>query len=613
MNFLSPLSLLLFLPLGGVIVLLYLLKLKRKERTVSSIMLWQDAVADIQANAPFQKLKKSLLLLLQLLALLLLVAAIARPYIRAPGLAENKIVVILDSSASMQSTDVSPSRFESAKSRALKLVNEMGPGDTMLVITSAAKTRVVASFTSDKKALASAISGLRAADTGCDMRRALLLALSLVEGKSATPPRILILSDGGFEPLSDLSAGKAKLDFIRLGSRCDNVAITGLDSRKMLSGEAQVFIGMRNFSDRDHRFNLEIYLDDQLLDIREKTLKAGSVDQEILKDVADMGGRVTAKLDIADDLAADNSGSVYLARRRQITALMVSKGNVFLQNALNLDPRSELTRSESLPSDFDKKNYDLVVFDEITPPKSLPPGGYLMINTASPDAPAVLGQETDRPAIIDSNRSHPASAYVDFSNVRIASGSYLKPRQWAKTIIEGDRGPLGVAGSRDGRHFVQISFSLLDSDFPLRVGFPIFVANCLDYLVPAKDRGAGESIRTGEPMYIDVPPGIEKLTVTAPGGSKRQLKVTASPVVYDATERAGIYKVKGKGFEKEFACNLSSPSESACAPRNVLTVGARKFAAAGKQVRTNREYYGWLVLVVLGVLTFEWYAFHRRL
>jgi len=237
MNFLSPLSLLLFLPLAGAVVLLYLLKLKRKEHIVSSVMLWRDAVADIQANAPFQKLKKSLLLLLQLAALLMLAFAIARPFVRAKGISENKIVVVLDSSASMQSTDVSPSRFENAKSRALDVVRKMGPGDTMLVITAGAKTRVVSSFTSDKKALAAAISGLRPVDTGCNMRQAMVLAMSLVAGKSAAPPRIVVLSDGGFGELSDLSARDARLDYLKIGLRCDNVAITGLDSRKTLSGD----------------------------------------------------------------------------------------------------------------------------------------------------------------------------------------------------------------------------------------------------------------------------------------------------------------------------------------------------------------------------------------
>ena len=613
MNFLSPLSLLLFLPLGGVIVLLYLLKLKRKERTVSSVMLWRDAVADIQANAPFQRLKKSLLLMLQLLALLVLVVAIARPYVRARGLAENKIVVILDSSASMQSTDTAPSRFQDAKSKALKIVNSMGPGDTMLVITAGAKTRVVASFTSDKKALTSAISSLRPADTECNMRRALVLALSLVAGESVSPPRILVFSDGGFGTLSDLSPGGAKLDFVRIGRRCDNVAITGLDSRKSLSGDQQIFIGVRNFSARKRSFNLEIYLGDQLLDIREETLAAGETKEEILKGVADVGGRITARLDIADDLAADNTGWVYLAKRRDINVLMVSKGNIFLQNALNLDPRTQLTRTESLPSNFADKHYDLVVFDQVQPPKSLPPGGYLLINTAAAQGPAGLGTPVARPMIIDSAREHPASAYVDFSNVRIAEGRYLEPKMWATTIIEGDGGALGAAGSKDGRNFVQLSFSLLESDFPLRVGFPIFVANCLDYLVPAKGAAAGESIRTGRPMHIDVPPDVAEVTVTSPDNHRQTLKVAQSPVIYDGTDRVGVYTASGKNFKKEFACNLSSVRESSLSPRDVLTVGKKKFASTGKSVRTNKEYYIWLLLAVLGVLTFEWYAYHRRL
>ncbi len=303
MSLLSPLSLIWFLPLGAGIVVLYLLKLKRKERTVSSVLLWQDAVADIQANAPFQKLKKSLLLFLQLAALLLLVLAVARPFVRARGTSENRIAVIIDASASMQSTDVSPSRFENAKSRALAVVKRMGHGDTMLVIRAGAKTQVVAPFTSDKRALASAISKIKPVDTPCNMRQAMVLALSLVAGRSTAPPRIVVLSDGLFEPLVDLSPGKARIDFVRIGRECDNVAITGMDSRKTLSGDQQVFVSLRNFSTRKHDFNLEIYLKKGdsslfparkkrelspfLVDVRAESLGPGEAKQEILSNVAD--------------------------------------------------------------------------------------------------------------------------------------------------------------------------------------------------------------------------------------------------------------------------------------------------------------------------------------
>ena len=665
MRFLSPLSLIWFLPLGAGIVVLYLLKLKRKERTVSSVLLWQDAVADIQANAPFQKLKKSLLLLLQLLALLMLVLAVARPFVRARGASENRIAVILDTSASMQSTDVRPSRFEDAKAKALDVVKRMGPGDTMLVITAGAKTQVVASFLSDKRALANAISRLQAVDTPCNMRQAMVLALSLVAGKSAVPPRIVVFSDGLFNSLTDLSPGKARIDFVRVGKSCDNVAITGMDSRKTLAGDQQVFVSLRNFSTRKRDFSVEVYIGDHLFDVREESLAPGEAKQEILANVADAGGRVTAKLDISDDLAADNSASVYLKKRAKLSILMVSKGNIFLQNALNLDPRTQLVRAEVAPDDLSK--YDLVIFDRIAPPATLPPGGYLLVDTAGPQAPGKFGPMVQRPTIVDSDRKHPASAYVDFSDVRIAEARYLKPANWATTIIEGEGGALGAAGSKDGRRFVQLSFSLLESDFPLHVGFPIFAANCLDWLAGTETGhyssgglagtgtgGYGSSIRTGQAAYIDVPPDVRELTVTDPAGRKHTVKVTSTPVIYENTEHAGVYIVvadlrlgqargvvaglspgqargvvaglspgqargvvaglsPGQGFAAEFTCNIASPQESSTKPKDALRVGGKQFASSGKGVQTNREFYGWLIFIALVILTVEWYAYHRRM
>lgn len=613
MSLLSPWSLLLVLPLGGIIVLLYLLKLKRKEQVVSSVMLWQDAVADIQANAPFQKLKKSLLLILQLLALLAIIGATARPYIRTQGGQGSRIVVILDSSASMQATDVKPSRFEDAKSKALGIVGRMGGGDTMLVMTAGSKARVVASFTSDKKSLTEAINKLKPVDTPCNMRQAMVLALSLVAGKTRTAPRIVVLSDGGFDPLSDLSAGNSQLDFVRIGRECGNVAITGLSSRKTLSGEQQVFIGIRNYSKRPRSFNLEVYLNDQLLDVREESLKAGESKQELLRNVGDIDGRVTARLDVKDDLAVDNVGSVYLTKPRKTSVLLVSSGNIFLQNALNLDPRTSVTKTDSLPAKFKESKYDLVVFDGIAPPADLPQGGYLLINTSCAQGPARMGDMLSRPSIVDYARNHPVSKYVDFANVQVAEGRRLSPANWATTLVESGGGVLAVAGSKGGRSFVQLSFSLLDSDFPLRVGFPIFVTNCLDWLVPAQTLSAGESIRTGQPMYIDVPPNVSQIEVTDPRGNRQTIKVTQTPVIYDNTETAGVYHVTGKGIKREFACNLTSVQESSTTPKQAFSVGGKKFASTGRPVQTNREFYWPLVLLALAVLAFEWYAYHRRI
>ena len=70
MSFLAPLMLFFAFTIPVVIVL-YLLKLKREIRVVSSTVLWQRFLLDSRANAPFQKLRRNLLLLLQLLILIL--------------------------------------------------------------------------------------------------------------------------------------------------------------------------------------------------------------------------------------------------------------------------------------------------------------------------------------------------------------------------------------------------------------------------------------------------------------------------------------------------------------------------------------------------------------
>ena len=62
MSFLTPLFLLLGL-LAGPIVLMYMLRLRRREITVSSTLLWQKLLRDREANAPWQKLRRNLLLI----------------------------------------------------------------------------------------------------------------------------------------------------------------------------------------------------------------------------------------------------------------------------------------------------------------------------------------------------------------------------------------------------------------------------------------------------------------------------------------------------------------------------------------------------------------------
>src|SRR2546428_1789591 len=133
MSLLSPLALLvatLTIPL----LLLYFLKVRRRQAMVSSLLLWNPALRDREASTFFQRLQRDPLLILQLLALLALALALARPAVTVMGYGAKRIVIVLDTSASMKATDVDPSRFARAQREALGLVGRLGVGAEVMVI-----------------------------------------------------------------------------------------------------------------------------------------------------------------------------------------------------------------------------------------------------------------------------------------------------------------------------------------------------------------------------------------------------------------------------------------------------------------------------------------------
>ena len=104
MSVLAPLGAFAVLAIPAI-ALLYFLKVRRPELRVSTLQFWRPFVADRQANAPWQKLRGSLLLALQLLAAGAIALALMRPGVTGAAGVSSTTVVMLDGSASMQSSD----------------------------------------------------------------------------------------------------------------------------------------------------------------------------------------------------------------------------------------------------------------------------------------------------------------------------------------------------------------------------------------------------------------------------------------------------------------------------------------------------------------------------
>ncbi|HWQ84092.1 MAG TPA: BatA and WFA domain-containing protein, partial [Anaerolineales bacterium] len=200
MNFLAPGWLWLGL-LAIPILILYMLRLRRREVPVSSILLWKLLLREQQANAPWQKLERNLLLFLQLLALAALVLALARPALPTPSLVSGSVVVILDGSASMLAADAengSP-RFEAARVAALALVGDLPARARLSIVLAGDPPQIIAAAEDDPARLREALQNAQAQPVEADWQATLALAAGAASapGLSREAAEFILLSDGG--------------------------------------------------------------------------------------------------------------------------------------------------------------------------------------------------------------------------------------------------------------------------------------------------------------------------------------------------------------------------------------------------------------------------------
>jgi von Willebrand factor type A domain/Aerotolerance regulator N-terminal len=610
MNFLAPTAFF-FALLLPVVILFYLLKRKRVVKLVSSTLLWQKFLAETQASAPFQKLRHNWLLLLQLLLLLLAILALARPYLSAKTLGGRLQVVILDASASMQSTDQSPSRFERAKSEALKMVDSMHDTDQMVILQAAASTEVKQSATSEKAALRRALQACRVTDTPTRLQESLKLSEVLIQNQQRA--EVHLFSDGAVGPLDEFENSGLPLSYHRVGQGGNNLAIITMDVRPNPENPEQraIFASVANFSTNAQQSSLELRLDDQLVEVKPLNLGPKETSPQVFiasqtRDVSLFTARLTSK----DDLAADDQASVVSVLPMPIKVLLVSAGNKFLEKALRAAAHVELIVVAALTDAAPQ--FDLVVLDNVTP-ATWPSGNVLAFHTANPAWFSGLSK-LEAPPIVGVKNSHPLFRFVSLDNVQVGESLAVQIPSWGTSVIDAPQHPLAIAGELGRQRIVWIGFDVLQSTWPLRISFPIFVANAVDWLNPASINASQLTIQTGKPLRLILPQSLPSAQIKTPDGTVRSWNInpTTGELVFGDTLKQGVYRVKAGTNETIFCANLLDASESDIMPKNELKFGKYAKAAATRLRRASLELWRWIAAAGLAVLMFEWWFYHRR-
>jgi Aerotolerance regulator N-terminal/von Willebrand factor type A domain len=338
-SFLQPWAFLL-LGLSIPLLLLYFLKVRRQQRRVSSVMLWSPVFRDQQASALFQRLQLDPLLLLQLLALLLLCAALARPTLTLQGQGAERLILVMDTSASMKARDAGSSRIREAQARAAELVAAAGQGAEVMLIEAGSQPTIRLHFTRDRDRVRRAIVDVEARDQPNHLSEAIRTALALVP---AVDPRVRVhvLTDGAFDPGQVREFPDSRVRWIAVGGGTRNVGITQFSVRKAYYGafDYQAFLSITNFSDERVSFPLALTVDDQK--ISEQTIALDPLVKRnvIVPFTLQNGATVKAVAEVRDDLDADNIVHAVIPEPRKLRVLLVSPGNLFLEKALRTDPQ----------------------------------------------------------------------------------------------------------------------------------------------------------------------------------------------------------------------------------------------------------------------------------
>ena len=609
MNFVTPFAFLFALSLPAVVAL-YMLKRRRTVHVVSSSLLWRKFLSETQANAPFQKLRNNLLMILQLLLLAFVVFALARPYFEGEQAEASLKVLIIDSSASMQSTDVKPSRFEEARRQALDWVGGKKDGEQMIVLESAGRTVVRQSETSNKASLRRAIESMRATDGPTRIAETLQLAESLIQNRPGA--EVHLFSDGAFGDLLELDNHSLPLVYHRVGEVGNNAGIVSLDIRSNPENQAQraVFANLMNHSTGAIGGELELYFEDQLLEVQPVALAPTNSAAKVFLVEQPADGVLSVRLNIDDDLASDNEASMVSILPKPVKVLLVSPGNSFLARALQSAELVEL----SVTSQFTggEEDFDVVVLDGVVP-SVWPSVNTLAIGVAGPDWFADSGV-VEAPLVVKWQSSHPLMRYVNFDGVLIAESRRVQTPPWGQAIVESSQNPLIVAGERGRQRVLWIGFDTLQSNWPKRISFPIFIANAVEWLNPEAQRARQLTIQSGQPLRYTPDEVVTVAEIVDPTGATREISVSPdSPeIVFGNTDLKGVYQLAHGGKTTRFVVNSIDSAESNTGPSSEVVFGEYSRTEASTLKKASVEYWRWLALAAFAILMFEWWYYHKR-
>ena len=474
------------------IILLYFLKLKRRPLEVPSTYLWHRSIEDLHVNAIWQRLRRNLLLFLQLLLIFLAMLAVLRPGWRGAKVSGDRFILLVDNSASMQATDAGPSRLEEAKRQAGELVGQLSSRDAGMIISFSDFPQIEQMFTRNRRQLRQSLEAIEPTERPTSLAEALKYAAGLANpGRSSEdasdvqvadpmPATLYIFSDGKFAQVSDFRLGNLDPVYMPVGSsEAENVGIVAFSVRRHVSDRTmlQAFARVGNFGPRDTSVAVELRLNGKLIDADQVRIPAGQT-QRVAFDLTVVDtGVLQLRIATRDDLECDDVAWAVVNPPRRSKVLVVTPDNESLEIAFGTEAVRELADVTFESPEFLGQEpyqqlaaagaYDLVVYDRARP-QVMPQANTLFMGALPPGkAGGQAGEEAEESAeekpaeedrqekeapqasvwragpkitsavtIIDTNSTHPLLQWIDMGDVTLYHPTPLEVPPGGTSLID---------------------------------------------------------------------------------------------------------------------------------------------------------------------------------
>ena len=659
---------------GGFVLLLYILRLRRRQVEIPFSRLWARVLQDREPTSFWRRLKRLLSMLLQVAILSMLLGAIADPRDKTELKKGRHILILLDTSASMHAVDASPkkgeegkgprSRIKAATEEIQELINKKRRNDYVMLVRMDGQVTPVSSWTRDKSELQKALGAIEPAETAADIGRGLRFAADTLRGLK--DPILVLVGDGqydaeqlrcvfwGVKPpksfnceapavakkkpgsrpaamrpaamrpaamragrrrtkpkpmeqprlkaprpevvaaerfIDAIAMGKIDAYAISVGKSANNVGIIAFNARRNPADKFshQLFVKVKNYRKTRVRVNLAVSTGAVLPEIVPLEIDPGQTKQYIKKGLPAAGKQLTGKLEPVgggkklDDFPLDDKAYALLPKRRKSKVLLVSKGNLYIEGTLLLDEEN-INYQRITPAAWTPglaKKYDTVIFDDFTPPNLPLTGNFLLFDPRGPTSPVEIEKRVKDPEIwwpqSDKDKRHQIMDYIRVKDVRALESSIFKTRKKDVPLIRLDeRGPVyALLRKEQGRKIVVVGFSSQQTNWVMRIGFPVFILNTVAYFAGENTRLI-HTYRTGETWEIPLEVVEDLVEVMDPKKKKFKAPMKDGKVTFYG-RHIGFHTIYAGKHAVQIAANLANPTESDITPRPKLALGYDKF------------------------------------